>query len=463
MFGVLIDRSDAFPIRTYNVHSGTHIYSHPVEGQVVPNIWTHGECLRFAVVKSGSITTWEVGFASRNTPTEVESLPLPDDFSYDQHRSNVLHPTLSQLAYTHSNCKIVHVWDARNSKFLLNEYIDHPLWISFSSDGRFFTCRTGPFQFYLWKVSPTGYILHRTLNSELWFLNQLMSPNGESIFLFGFEAIQLSRTMDSATFSRKHDHMEFIVEFSPDETLAAVTRFGENTITVLDLKSGDPLSIIDAGMKVHGQRVTGSSVVTVGREKVVTWNLPARDHVLNTEANVNDNIQAATSIICPGVQFSMFMSISPDLHTVAMMDYNLRSRSYSLHLHDVPTERCLGDVRMSEGGYGRPRFTSDGRQVWCVTGGEANGFTIVEGSKSGVIELEQLEPTDQPPSTPPWLSSRGYQIMDDRWILGSSGKRLLRLPPHWRSVEVEARTWSGRFLALLHSTLPEAVILELEE
>ncbi|KAF9646207.1 hypothetical protein BDM02DRAFT_3198480, partial [Thelephora ganbajun] len=67
MFGVLFDRPDTFTICTYNVHSGIHTYSHLVEGDLVGDIWTHGECLRFATMKPGSITTWEVGFASRNT------------------------------------------------------------------------------------------------------------------------------------------------------------------------------------------------------------------------------------------------------------------------------------------------------------------------------------------------------------------------------------------------------------
>ncbi|KAF9644058.1 hypothetical protein BDM02DRAFT_3217962 [Thelephora ganbajun] len=109
-FGVLIQRLGAFTIRAYNVHSGTHTYSHPVKGTVIGDIWTHGECLRFAVAESGSITTWEVRFAPRNTPTEVESLPLPDDFSYNSYRANAFHPTLSQLAYPHSDCVLV--WDA---------------------------------------------------------------------------------------------------------------------------------------------------------------------------------------------------------------------------------------------------------------------------------------------------------------------------------------------------------------
>ncbi|KAF9645709.1 hypothetical protein BDM02DRAFT_472784 [Thelephora ganbajun] len=449
MFGVSANRrSDYgfgdFTIRTYNVHSGTHIYSHPVEGKVEGDIWIHGECLRFATTNPGSITTWEVGFASRNPPTEIESLPLPDNFPLGVGVYS-FHPTLSRLAFARSGR--IFVWDARHSKFLLDDDAPNHDGTFFSSDGRFLMCGGRPSTINLWKESPTGYILHRKFNCEIWISRLLISPNGESIFVSDFWVIQLWRTVDSAIpFRRKRADRRFIVEFSPDGTLAAVARVEDETITILDLKSGNPLLMIDTGMKVYGQWVTGSTVVAVGREKAVTWNLPTRDHVLNPKANVNDSIQTTTTI-CPGIPFYHpleFVSISPDLHRIAIV--------------------CLGSTSIQECSRGRPCFTSDGRQVWCITDeGEANGLTIVEDSESSVVKLEQLGPTRQPPNTPPWLSSRGYQVTDDGWILCSSGKRLLRLPPHWRSSDTEARTWSGRFLALSHYTLPEVVILELEE
>ncbi|KAF9646548.1 hypothetical protein BDM02DRAFT_3188755 [Thelephora ganbajun] len=400
-----------------------------------------------------------------STPTEIESLPLPDNFSHDSHVHS-FHPTLSRPIFCHSEG--ISVWDTRHSKILLNE---DDLWangFSFSSDGRFFVYATEPSQICLWKESPTGYILHWKFNCMIKVSYQLISPSGESIFVFGDRAIQLLRTMDSTTsFSRKPTNGRFIVEFSPDETLAAVTRFEDKTITVLDLKSGDPLSIIDMGMQVCCQRVTGSTVVAVGYEEVVTWNLPARDHVLSTKVNVNDSIRTAT-ISCPRMFSSSgtlrFVSISPGLHTIATVEdseytYNRRL----LYLRDVPTRLGVGYAPVCQEGHGRPWFISDGREVWYITDhGEANGMTIVRDSESGIIKPEDLGPTDQPPNTPPWLSSRGYRIMDDRWILGFNGKRLLQLPSHWRSSDTN-RTWSGRFLALLHSALPEAVILGLSE
>ncbi|KAF9646346.1 hypothetical protein BDM02DRAFT_3262329 [Thelephora ganbajun] len=439
IFGALfrIRLPDDFTICTYNVHSGTHIYTHPVKGKVIGNIWTHGERLRFATVNSGSITVWEVGFASRNTPTEIESLPLPDNLPHDSHPHS-FHPTLCRLAITHSNSGGVLVWDARHSKILLDEKCNWGCYgFSFSPDGRFFM-HEERWQIYLWKESPTGYILHRKLSCEIEVPELFISPNGESILVC-------------------------------DEMLAAVTEFKDKTITVLDLESGDPLSIIDTGTEIYGQRMTGSTVVAVGHElmkiehsrsylltetllsfhheNIITWNLPTGNRVLNPKANV---IRTA-KFSCPGMfSYSLalrFASISLDLHRIAI------TVGPMFGYPPACTYRTASWIR----------FTSDGRQVCYITDrGEANGLAVAEDRKSGVIELEHLKPTRQPPNMPPQSSSRGYQVVDNRWILDFSGKRLLWLPPHWQSLGAN-RTWSGRFLALLHGTLPEAVILELEE
>ncbi|KAF9643641.1 hypothetical protein BDM02DRAFT_3191378 [Thelephora ganbajun] len=465
MFGALfrVRWPDDFTICTYDVHSGTDIYSHSIKGKVVGNIWTHGECLRFATMNSGSITTWEVGFASGNTPAEIESLPLPDNLPHDSHPYS-FHPTLSRLVITHLNSGRILVWDAHHSKLLLNEEFNwHSHGFSFSPDGRFFMYGESQ-QIYLWKESSAGYTLHRKLSCEIEVPGLFISPNGESVFVCGSSILQLWHPMDPPTsFSREQAHQGFILEFSPDEMLAAVTRFEDKTTTVLGLESGNPLSIIDAGTEIYGQRVTGNTLVAVGHEKVVTWNLPTVNHVLNPKANV---IQTAT-FSCPGMFSNLrilrFASISPDLHSIAIVEGPIYGNPPCLYLHDVPTGQLLGSVSMRGGGDGRPWFTSDGRQVWYITDrGEANGLTIVKDNKSGIIKLEHLEPIGQPQNTLPWLSSRGYQVVNDRWILDFSGKRLLWLPPHWQSSSAN-RAWGGRFLGLLHGTLPEAVILELEE
>ena len=90
-----------------------------------------------------------------------------------------------------------------------------------------------------------------------------------------------------------------------------------------------------------------------------------------------------------------------------------------------------------------------------------NGWKIIKDNESGVTKLQQLN-TECPPEVLPWKSSKGYKVTDDGWILSPTQKHLLWLPHRWRSDEI-SRTWSGRFLGLLHAELPEIVILEFFE
>jgi len=98
-------------ICTYDLISGTHIYSHrPSEGHIVAQIWTHGEFLRFATVKPGYITIWQVWFTSEHALAEIESLPAPDDTGPGEH---LFLPTLSRLAFILRGTVLI--WDARDS------------------------------------------------------------------------------------------------------------------------------------------------------------------------------------------------------------------------------------------------------------------------------------------------------------------------------------------------------------
>ena len=108
-------------------------------------------------------------------------------------------------------------------------------------------------------------------------------------------------------------------------------------------------------------------------------------------------------------------------------------------------------------------FTPNGCEIWagCCKDSPVARWQIVEGGESG-IQLQPLEVTACPPSVFPWQSFCGYKVTDDGWVLSPTQKRLLWLPHHWRSVK-EFWTWSGRFLGLKNSELPEVVILEFFE
>ena len=462
MFAVLFLSGHTSTICIYNVLSGKHIYSHSVEGPILHQIWTHGESLRFATAGSGSITMWEVEFDSTRAPTEVESLHIPGDS-----RHQVLHPDPPRLAFITGGR--VKVWSARDSKLLLDSAdVGWPRRMSFSPDGRYFACGTNGPEFYLWKESPIGYALHRKLVSNVGPSESLLSPNGESIVAFGGLVIQLWRTKDPSTslsvvptWASQGDEGSFILGLSPDEALAAVTRMGGETVKVLDLKSGVPRLTIDTGMKVYALEVSGSTIAVVGEGRIVTWNLPAGNDVLNSRANVNGSFQttAFSHLPFPTITPRPTISMSSDLRRVAIVE--ARGHTVScLQLCDVPTGQCLGSMPIKS--VTSPWFTPDGRGVWCVAdNGEADLWEIVEGSESK-IELEHLESSIHPPDGFPWQSSRGYEVTNSGWILSPSRMRLLWLPPHWRSDGWDVM-WSGRFLALLGCELSEPVILDLQE
>ena len=452
-------------ISTYDISSGTHTHSHRISGgRIVASIWTHGGCVRFVTVKPGSITIWEVGFTSAHTPTEVESLPAPDEINCSG--ECLFLPTLSRLAFTFQGAALV--WDARDSRVLLKSPDgDYPTKMSFSTDGRVFAYGTTHDKIYLWTELPTGYTLQRVIPSSDGFIGPLLSPNGESIIIPDNMTIQLLRVADptppapSVTIE-SDEQTSFIVEFSPGRISAAAARLEESMVTVFDLKSGDPRLIIDASMKILGLRVTDSAVVVVGEGKVVTWNLPAENSVPATRANISDSVQTTMfdhsappnsdprPVPCT--------SISPDLNRVAIA-WDTLGKYDGLNIYDVSAGKCLTGTTTK--GY-MPWFTPDGSEVWCRSlGDSADGWTITEDTRSGLPTLRPLGSTARPSGGFPWRSPRGHKVAHDGWVLDSSRKRLLWLPHRWRSSDTYM-TWSGRFLGLLHRELPEAVILEFD-
>ena len=470
MFGASFRGENLFTIHTYHVLSGTHIHSHSIEGHTLSKIWTCGKFFQTGTVDPGSVTIWEAEFASMGKPKEVVSLHMPDDIYSSQ--GALFHPTTSRLAVCTE--KSISIWSPRDSKFLLDytDLIDcDDMWMSFSADGHFFACgiivpeTTGP-EIYLWKDSPTGYVLHQKLLPNTSAYKPLLSPNGEFIIGFGTTAIQLWHTADSTpTDSPRVSQRTFVLGFSPDGTSAAVTRMGEKVVKVLGLKSGILQLVINVGIKVYGLRMGENTIVIVGKGRIVTWNLPKGPCIPNLQVNISDSVQT-TAFDHPWVSTVTMrptVSISPNLCHVAIVESRKGKDDSILHLYDVSTGRCLVSVLTSCGGasWFTPWFTLDGGEIWCVTDSNtAYGWKIVKGGRSGITKLEGIESVAHPPDGFPWNPSDGYEVMFDRWIFHPSGERLLWLPSHWQLFEWQ-RMWDGQFLALLHDGLPEALILEL--
>ena len=475
--GVLHWYLNATTISIYNVASG--IYSHDVyhapdripttnlrqPGYNFPwyTIWTHGESLRFVTAAPTAVITWEVGFDPGATLTEIGSLSFPES-----HKPTVLtpdlkvevhfHPASHRLAlFRRKTLGELLVWDVQESKSLLHS-TDTSFYprMTFSSDGRFFACPTDEFQVYLWKESSTGYVLHGILTRGTPDITPFLSPNGELLFTHDGSVTQLWHTKGftptpSGALPQARRIENFVLDFLPGSSLAAVARRKDDTVAVLDLESGIPRWTIDAGMEVDGLRVIGETVAVIGGEKVTAWNLPGGILFSGDRMGVEDSVRTirfgrvGSSVIAASVSF--------DFGYIAVL---CGERLPLLKICNTSSGKNIFSAPIT------------GRTLWFLPDGRSVGL-VSDGNQREVVKITTQDTLEQ--SKPlgdiengqwgcPHESSGGYKVTNDGWIISPSGKRLLMLPPHWRSGTAR-RVWNGKFLGLLHGTLPEAVILEL--
>ena len=460
------DRYNTF-IRTYDL-SGTEPGPRCTpKGRIIEPIWTHEKCIRFVTISPGSVAVSEVEFTSKDPPVEVESLPISDKIIGGQ--GFLFLPALSRLAFVLEG--IIQVWDAKAAKLLLKSELPsfktYPPSLpigSFSSDGRFFVHLDKNGVARVWKESPAGYVLHQNLQfvtSNLSILPRI-SPSGESIFMSpNRKAFHLWHTRDqvpslpSVSAGDIHEN-NFTLAFSPDESFAAFARWGGKVVTIFNPPTGDIQLTLDTDMGVVCLGMTGSVLVVVGEEKIVTWDLPGSDCAFNS--SINDNVR--TTLLHRNRGTPRHGSISPDSSRIAVLDQSQQFRR--LQIYDTSTGRCL---RSTDSAYAYwVGFTWDGREVWTISSlcDDKKGWKVVEDNGSGPIRLERRDGIASPSGPFHWESRRGYEVTDDGWVLSATRKRLLWLPHRWRS-HVSQRVWSGRFLGLLQSELSEIVILEFRE
>ena len=451
-------------IVTYNVLTGTCLYSHSMQQEIYWTIWTHGEYLQFATVESESVTMWQVNFTSNHnhTPSNVGSLSIPDNYSG---YGLVLLPTLSRLAFILDE-KVL-VWDSQHHKFLLkSEEIESPKTMYFSLDGCFLTCVTGGKGSLLWKESSSGYLPCQKLISSAYAATPVFSPHGELVLLKDNQILQLCPT-ENPPASSSNPLKEsptwggfFLIEFSPDESLVAFTVKSSSTVTILDIKSGNPWLVIDTEMKTYGLKITEEKIIAVGDGKIVTWELPARDCIFNGTRNIENSVQTTTfKHLDP---YQMYASISPDLSYFAFG--GIGSDTY-LGLYNMHTgEELTAGISQISGHVSG--FSPGGSEVWCanVEGKIVDQWEIenVKENDSSTIRLKQVLWGGNPQRGFPWHSACGYQVTDEGWIICSSGKWVLWLPHFWQQGWIVQRKWSGKFFTSWNMSLPEPFILELD-
>ena len=474
--GVLQEFRTVTILSIYDVVSGAWVRNVCHGGTPLRDIWTYGESLRFATADPTTTTVWEVGFAPKATCVEVETLFIPENINRGTgfgprglgrvlQTQFLLASHRFALVYAEPTRGVL-VWNARDSKCLLRHMnIDFDPLMTFSSDGHFFACSARGMEIYLWRESPTGYTLHAKFPTITQYSRPLLSPNGESVATIGNSAVQLwhvekiAPTSSSIPTRAPRDTKDFLLDFHPDKLLVVVTRQVDNMVTVLDLKSGLPLLTIESSMEVYGLKAVGDTIVAIGDGKVITWKLLEGDLFPDSRASVEDSVRTvnfndgASTVGC-----MIAASISLDLRYIATLRTFLPPPD--LYLYDASTGERLAVSRIVEGGW--PLWFAPGRPSICCTR-PGKGAEVVAITEDGLLDNRIEVPVKIEGGSwgCPWMTSDGYQVTTDGWILGAAGKRLLMLPPPWHSYK-ENRVWNGQFLALVHGTLPEPVILELE-
>jgi len=295
------------------------------------------------------------------------------------------------------------------------------------------------------------------------------SRNGESIAAFGDRTIRLWRTRSfaappSSIMTRvPQPTRKFVLDFSPDGTLAVFARQFDQTVTVLNLESSIPQLTIDASVGVCGLGVIGNTVVVIGEWEAITWNLSAGDCIPDARVGPEDSSRTINYCDYDRSEYTYGASTSSDSRHIA---FTVQSDTLGdmdefddfLHIYSISTGE---DIERKLTGWRIPRFSPDGCDIWCANNeGEVEVWRV--GGEQRVLErLEQTVDVEDPPEGYPWGSSRGYRATDDWWILGPDRRRLLMLPPAWQTTVVQ-RVWKGRFVALIHGGLPDPVILELD-
>ena len=429
-------------IMTYNIISGTHLATHLVQEPIGSTIWTHGDSLQFSTRGLGSITIWQTNFTFGYSPTKVSYLSTPSNIP----EKYVLHPVLSWVAFIIEGRVIV--WDGQHHKTLLDSVdAENPRSVTFSSSGHFLACGTQGIEFYLWKESPDGYLLHQKFSHGVKGIIPLISPNEESIISYSNKNVRLLYITDSSTSlasvstQTAQHHQNSRICFSPDGSLAAVAVRLSSTATILDIKSGTPWLTINANTKICGLRITGDKVIVIGDERIITWELPARDSTCIV-MGVANSVQT-TTFQHPAAIERLYASISPNLNYVAIGSLQPPK---DLCIYNVCTGQELADARSN--GF-NPGFTPDSHGVWLSTvHGEVDQWSIIEEGGPGIIKLQKSGEATNPQSGFPWLSPCGHHIADDGWIVSSSGKKLLWLPHQWRPIDIIQREWDRNFLAV---------------
>ena len=469
------------------------------------------------------IDIWEIASTSSGHPTKIDSLCVHHEF--DSHNHQIFFsPASLRVAVVSVNSTVIRdardsnaLLEASASR-TLGDYAGH-----FSPDGNLFAC-TEQQEVQVWKAAPDGYVLWAKFPLRFPAAAGgafAFSTDSGSVIGWGSGIMEVWKVDHLVNPQASEQPSDFwnshLVAFSTDKTHVAIGRASSGIVKVVNLHSGVPELVVNADMEIVDIKMVGDTVAVLGGMRVVIWSLTGRSYEEHgvRRAGLDESLKIVEVLF----DYGLDPRLLDDQCQKAVLSY-----ADIMVFSDANTGACLMEFH-SPSRFRESRFSPDGRQLWVsfvhskydddcedeeleadegdegdenegesksetdegesrseTDEGESKletdegddilgilddeepeqGFEIVEGDEAGQVTLMPLPEDVQPPDYP-WKSSEGYKIegLTIQWVVDRDRKRLLWLPPHWRTTYEKTWRWNGNFLVLRKSTLPEPVIVQL--
>jgi len=442
--------------------------------------WTHEGSVWFAIYLNtgmGHVIT-----IKEFQPNATPPLCTLSSFSIPPYDGKFTFSSVSFHASFVSRLAGVIVLDVQDSKVLLQtqlgvgySYIGPG---QFSPNGHLFACSTLEGKIYIWQNTPTGYIPWSSLRPQLVVYRFLFSPTTTPILCRGAMGVQLvhpglsqalgnhpSPTSDTDV-GYLNPHLRHLVAYSTDRMYIAMALQGSSIVTVLKGSSGNPQQLTNPDLETEDIKIIDNTLFVVGRHnKLVRWNLEAGGEVGSSHSARRVVVEAL--VIDPD---AYLLTLSHDCTQIAF------TTGQTVFLQDLRDPRPITQYE-SIGSVMGLQFFPDKCGLWLYTEIRAKHISNPNGSITCprtryLVELGIVEgggfwdiTTTTLSDVGVWghLSSYGccVEVFLGKWVLDSRDKKLLWLPPSWRTCyEFDALKWDGNFLALVEGHHPEPIIIQ---
>jgi len=449
-------------LRTYDVLKGTQLFEvvvSPLGAHEFLTHWVNRESFLFA---TSSETGGKIVIDIQTLqPTTNPPFLVVESFLVPHHDGVCSFSPVSFHASFLTDGEVF-ILDVRDSKILLqiNVEIQHRYSGHFSPDGRFFACITSDADVRVWKSTPDGYVPWSTPRPrwppDVDMGGFLFSPTATSILSWNQDGIQLLdnhlRPPPPNKIRPPRPRGNHLVAYSADGTRIVTAQRLDSVVTVLSPLSDTLKQHINTDMKIQDIKLFDNDVFVVDKCALVSWNLEGgAQGVRRATFDVTGVKLSALSNNCARIAISTRNSVF--LYDVMVQEFD--------HEYDGvedPVE-YLTDIQ----------FSPDGRHLWLVFGAPGNdgpkSYRALDAIVTDNWSCIGPEYTNMSQDGRSWDGHfpLGYHIRDGfEWAEDPRGKKLLWLPPDWRTKCMVDARWDGDFLALVKTSHPEPLIIKFQ-